>query len=304
MPYATGRTFLDADSHIIELPGFLREHADPTIRDRMPEVSPSSGGRMADAVERLGPDGGHSPERVADLLDLGDGLIAGPKGYEALGACNAVERGRALDLLGFHRQLVFATFSPGVLFDPNGPPDVTAAASAHNRAMATFCSSDERLLGVGATALDDVSTAMAELGRIIDLGLGAVWIPHRPAGGRSPGHDDLDPFWAALADSGLPAVLHVGGAPLQLPPEWLDTGRPLPTDWLGGGENVRGKDIIALHHAAEAFVGALVLTESSNVVATCGSVSSSSVRAGCPPCCGGSIRSPTSGSARSPSWQP
>ena len=157
MPYATGRTFLDADSHIMELPGFLREHADPTIRDRMPEVSPSSGGRMADAVERLGPDGGHSPERVADLLDLGDGLIAGPKGYEALGACNAVERGRALDLLGFHRQLVFATFSPGVLFDPNGPPDVTAAAaSAHNRAMAMFCSSDERLLGVGATALDDV----------------------------------------------------------------------------------------------------------------------------------------------------
>ena len=39
----------------------------------------------------------------------------------------------------------------------------------------------------------------------------------------------------------------------------MNTGRPIPTDWIGGGENVRGKDMIALHHAAETFVGALVL---------------------------------------------
>src|SRR5205807_9929842 len=35
--------------------------------------------------------------RSAKLLALGDGLIAGPKGYQALGAFNAAERGRALD---------------------------------------------------------------------------------------------------------------------------------------------------------------------------------------------------------------
>ena len=34
----------------------------------------------------------------------------------------------------------------------------------------------------------------------------------------------------------------------------MNTGRPIPTDWIGGGENVRGKDMIALHHAAETFV--------------------------------------------------
>jgi len=115
------------------------------------------------------------------------------------------------------------------------------------------------LIGVGATALDDVDTAVAELDHIIQLGLGAVWIPHRPAGGRSPGHDDLDRFWAKLAESGLPALLHVGGASLQLSPEWMNNGRPMPTDWLGGGENVRGKDMIALHQGAETFVGTLVL---------------------------------------------
>src|SRR5262245_965260 len=33
MTYAGGRTLLDADSHVMELPGFLRDHADPADRD-------------------------------------------------------------------------------------------------------------------------------------------------------------------------------------------------------------------------------------------------------------------------------
>jgi hypothetical protein len=42
-------------------------------------------------------------------------------------------------------------------------------------------------------------------------------------------------------------------------PEWMNTGRPAPSDWLGGGENVRGRDMTSLHHAAETFVGCLVM---------------------------------------------
>ena len=33
----------------------------------------------------------------------------------------------------------------------------------------------------------------------------------------------------------------------------------MPTDWLGTGENIRGKDMTSLHQPAETFVGALVL---------------------------------------------
>ena len=39
----------------------------------------------------------------------------------------------------------------------------------------------------------------------------------------------------------------------------MNTGRPVPTDWLGTGENVRGKDMTSLHQPAETFVGAMVL---------------------------------------------
>ncbi len=260
MPYAQGRTFLDADSHIMELPNFLRDNADPEMRDRMPMLDVDGGDVLRDRLSVLNENGGHDPETVEKLLALGDGLISGPKGYDALGAFDRDERTQALDLLGFENQWVFATFSAGHVFHNIDDPEIMAAAArAHNRGMAAFCSGDPRLWGVGATPLDDPDVAVEELQHIIELGLRAVWIPHRPAGGRSPGHNDLDPFWALAAASDIPVVLHVGGNPLQLKPDWMNTGRDVPTDWLGGGENVRGKDMISLHQAAETFVGAMVL---------------------------------------------
>ena len=86
-----------------------------------------------------------------------------------------------------------------------------------------------------------------------------MWVPHGDCGGRSPGHTDFDPFWARLAESGVPFVVHVGGYPLQVPPAWANNGRPAPPDWMGGGENVRGKDFSILHQAVERFLSLLVL---------------------------------------------
>ena len=260
MSYARNRTYLDADSHLMELPDFLRAYADPDIRDRMPDIDFANGGRLTDDMELAARQRAHPPETVEELTALGDDLIAGPKGYQALGAFNAAERSTALDLLGFAQQFVFATFSVGVAFDPAADLDIRyGAARAHNRGMAEFCAGDDRLIGVALLPLDDPQMAAAEMSHALDLGLGAMWIPHRPAGGASPGHSDLDPIWAQMAEAGVPFVLHVGGNPLQIKPEWMDTGRPVPTDWLGGGENVRGKDMVALHQAAETFVGVMVL---------------------------------------------
>ena len=251
---------LDADSHVMELPDFLSAHADPGIRDRIPAVNFDSGGKLSTRLATYSATRRHDQSLVDEQIGLGDRLLTGPKGYEALGAFETTERSQALDQLGFARQFVFSTFSPGVVFDGRLAPDVAAgAARAHNRAMSEFCQGEPRLIGVGATALDDVDAAIAEVDNIVESGLGAIWIPHRPPGGRSPGHDDLDPFWAKVAGLGVPILIHVGGHPLQLDAAFMNTGRPVPGDWLGGGENVRGKDMIGLHHAAELFVGTLVL---------------------------------------------
>jgi predicted TIM-barrel fold metal-dependent hydrolase len=260
MTYAHGRTCYDADSHIMELPDFLAEYADADMRERLPRIKVPRVGRLATLVEEAERTRKHSDNEIAELLALGDKLIGGPKGYMALGAFNAVERAQALDLLGFARQLVFATFSESLAFSLERTIEERyAAARAHNRAMAEFCGKDQRLMGVALLPLDDPQTSLAELESVLRLGLKAVWIPHRPCGGRSPGHNDLDPIWARLAESGTPFVLHVAGVPLQIDAAWMNTGRPVPTDWLGTGENVRGKDMTSLHQPAETFVGAMVL---------------------------------------------
>jgi len=260
MAYAQGRTYYDADSHIMELPGFLTEHADADMRERLPQIKVPRVGKLANLVDEAARDRAHPAAHVAELEALGDKLISGPKGYGALGAFNRDERSRALDILGFARQLVFATFSESIAFSEQLPIDARyGAARAHNRAMAEFCANDARLMGVALLPLDDPQASIAELEQILKQGLAAVWVPHRPCGGRSPGHDEFDPIWARLAAARVPFLLHVGGVPLQIAPAWMNTGRPIPTDWMGTGENVRGKDMTSLHHLAETFVAALVL---------------------------------------------
>ena len=246
----------------MELPDFLRVNAEPGDRAKLPMLS--FGGAAGSGIDRDLNDyidlGRRQDEAsVAAMVAMGDDILRGPKGYKALGAFHREDRRTALDLLGFERQLVFATFSTGVAFNTQDPELAFAAARAHNRGMADFCGDDERLMGVGATPLDDPERAIAELDFILAQGMQAVWIPHRHAGGRSPGHDAFDPFWARLAEADVPFVLHVGGNPLQLAPEWMNTGRPIPTDWGGGGENVRGKDMAALHQAAEQFISVMLL---------------------------------------------
>jgi predicted TIM-barrel fold metal-dependent hydrolase len=264
MTYAPAdRPFYDADSHIMELPTFLKAYADPALRDEIPEVSYSASIVTDEEVAVLMAQGGkHSAAHVAAQIALGDKLIESSKEIQALGAFNSADRTKALDLLGFKKQLVFATHSVAMPFSASSklePRLRYGAARAHNRHMAEFCKADDRLMGVAVVPLDDPDLAMAELEFAIQSGLEAAWVPHRPCGERSPGHVDLDPFWARLSDSGIPFVLHVGGAPLQLARAWMNNGRAATKDWLGGGENLRTKDIALLHEGPEQFLTMMVL---------------------------------------------
>jgi predicted TIM-barrel fold metal-dependent hydrolase len=260
MTYATGRTYYDADSHIMELPEFLAEFAAPNEREQMPKIKVPRRGTLANLVDEAERSGKHNDAHMAELIALGDRMIGGPKGYAALGAFNRDERAKALDMLGFSKQLVFATFSEGIAFsEQRSIPERYQAAHAHNKAMANFCATDTRMMGVALLPLDDPQASIKELEHVLKVGLKAIWIPHRHCGGRSPGHDDFDALWARMAEARIPFMLHVGGVPLQVDAAWMNTGRQVPTDWLGTGENVRGKDMTSLHHLAETFIGAMVI---------------------------------------------
>lgn len=264
MTYATPeRAFYDADSHIMELPNFLIEYADPKIRDQIPPVSYSASLVTDEEVEQILINGGrHTPEHVEAQIALGDRLIASSKEIQALGAFDREDRSTAMNMLGFRKQLVFATHSVNTPFSASRKlsDDVRYGATrAHNRAMHDFCSQDDRLMGVGIVPLNDPGQALTELDFALDAGLEAIWVPHHPAGERSPGHVDLAPFWARLAESGTPFVLHIGGAPLQLDERWTNTGRAAARDWMGGGENVRSKDMAVLHQGPETFISIMLM---------------------------------------------
>jgi len=264
MTYAPeNRPMYDADSHIMELPDFLKKFADPAWRDALPNVNYSASVVTDEEVaEIVGRGSRHSEAHVAQLLALGDKLIESSKEIQALGAFDGQERSKAMDMLGFKRQLVFATHSVAMPFSPSSKiaPELRyAAARAHNRHMAAFCGTDSRLMGVAIVPLDEPELAIAELDFVIANRLKAVWVPHRACGDKSPGHVAFDPFWAKLAEANIPFVLHVGGSPLQLAKAWSNNGRAPTKDWLGGGENVRSKDIAVLHQGPETFLSMMVI---------------------------------------------
>ena len=264
MTYApSDRAIYDADSHIMELPDFLQKFADPSIRDEMPAVSYSASIVTDEEVAEIVARGGrHSDEHLSELLALGDRLIEKSKEIQALGAFDGQERKTAMDMLGFKKQLVFATHSVAMPFSPSSkisPARRYGGARAHNRHMIDFCSHDERLLGVAIIPLDDPEHAIAELEFVLKSRLKAVWVPHRPCGDKSPGHVAFEPFWARLAEAGVPFVLHVGGSPLQLAKAWTNNGRAATKDWLGGGENLRTKDVAVLHQGPETFISMLLI---------------------------------------------
>jgi len=157
MTYSSGRIVHDADAHIMEPPTWLRDHADPEVRDRIEPLTYPSGNELrqtgdpgeqlrdlAAAFERLRARHGTEEYRRVEAAE-----IMQRKNFAATGSFVRDDRPRALDLLGFSSQLVFNTFHNRRLRDWEHGDDLDlayGAARAHNRGMVEFCSVDRRLL--------------------------------------------------------------------------------------------------------------------------------------------------------------
>ena len=256
--YAHRPAIYDADSHLMEGLDWLRQHADSSVRERLPDLSKllGRGGAGADKAIVAGQSRIGDAEAVAKLEA---DVIASAKGWMALGAMDTAERSRALDLLGFQSQLVFSTFSVGLFAFSDDVDVVYGGATAHNRMVAAFCKGDDRLVGVGFLPLNEPDRSLVALEEALELGCGALWVANAASSGRSPAHTDNDPVWAAVQEAGVPIVLHIGGGRTGLSKSWHRNGRPKPPDLHGGGENLRAKDLPAVHHTAEIFLTCLVL---------------------------------------------
>ena len=254
MPYASGRTFYDADSHIMETDSWLAVFADPDVRERLrPLYLGGAGAATSDHIAA-------AEARVGDAVATAtlEAELMTAKGWTALGAFDPVERSRALDLLGFDSQLVFSTFA-GTQFVGGDPELAYGGARAHNRGMAAFCAEDPRLLGVGYVPWGPAEHVIDEAASAIADGCAAIMVDSAPPKELSPFHTDYDGLWAVLQGEGVPFMLHVGGGGRPVRRSYWNNGRPKPKDMFGGGESIRSKDYVTLHQPPEAFLSIMVL---------------------------------------------
>src|SRR5215831_15535068 len=200
MTYAGQRTILDADSHVMELPGFLDDFIEPAQRGRLNRDGLRGRTAMIDNAVAEARARSVYPERAARARER----LLLDKGWHAMGAFDPVERSSVLDLLGFDGQLVFATFAPAMFLGPD-LDRLYAGSAAQNKAVARFCAADSRLLTVAFVPMADPARAAARPG-----------LPQqRHAGHRPPGRRREHPLQGLPGHSPLTADL-----PRHLDPRW------------------------------------------------------------------------------------
>ncbi len=257
MPYSAGRIVHDADAHIMEPPTWLRDHADPGIRERIEPLAYPGGNELRQT--------GDPDEQQRDLIASFDRLrarhasqeyradeesqIMARKNFAATGAFIADDRPRALDLLGFSSQLVFNTFHNRRLRDweHSGDGELAAgAARAHNRGMIEFCAVDRRLLPSCYVPLADMDRAGKLADEALGMGAAALLVASGCPPSHSPSHVGLDPVWARAEEAAIPVVFHVGGTGDLIDPSYFRNGLPIPPDFHGGAENFRSVDYMGI----------------------------------------------------------
>jgi uncharacterized protein len=260
MPYAEGRTYYDADSHLMETPEWLPSYAEPAYRERIAPYSLGGTGpsafvqTMIERGRRRAGDPVERPGHEAELLTR--------KSWDAYGAFHADDRARALDLLGYDAQLVFSTFAPGQSEFARDVDVSYAASRALTRGMIEFCAGDPRLLPVTYVPLAVPERTIAEARSALDAGVKGITISPIPPPTHSITHPVLHPLYALCEERGVPILFHVeNDAPRKIAKGFSQNGWEGQTDFHGGGENFTGLLYMAVSHWVEVALAALVFDQ-------------------------------------------
>ena len=257
--YAGPHLIHDADSHLMEPVDWLQSYADGATAAKLRTLDLAGGGGKAtlDLVEQCW-ERRNDPVATAELAA---DVVNGPKGYFAYGSMDARERVGALDQLGFVSQFVFSTFAPSQFADADDLDLVYGGASAHTPGHARL-HIDRPATGPRRLRAPPGSRAG---GRLHDRGdrarhRGAVDSPRR-----APRPQPHPPRLRRRCGPHCPRPacrwsLHLGAnGTNRMARTWHNNGRDPGRDFVGGGENLRSKDFLNLHHDAENLLACMIL---------------------------------------------
>jgi predicted TIM-barrel fold metal-dependent hydrolase len=126
-----------------------------------------------------------------------------------------------LDQEGIEKQVIYPTL--GLLWE--GGVDDPYLADALCRAYNTWALEltapyRERLFPAAHISLRDPQLAVREMRRVATLGCRTIFVAAMPVNGRSFGHPDFDPVWAAAQDLDLSVGIHLVGHRHYTGSEW------------------------------------------------------------------------------------
>ncbi len=225
---------IDGDSHFVEPLDLFETYIDPAFRGREMRFEQDAGtGRL-----RILTDG-----RPLQLVDV-ETLLAAVVGYgqkETGRDLNTFDRYlvtsdqwqdmdarvRFLDAEGIDHQVLYPTL--GLLWEGGveDPALADALCRAYNTWAFELCAGHkDRLFPAAHISLRDPQLAVTELERVAKLGCRTIFVAAAPVGGRSFGHPDFDPIWAAVQDLDLSVGIHLVGHPHYTGSEWYQGQDP------------------------------------------------------------------------------
>ena len=263
MTYAEHRRIIDVDSHLFELEDFLvsaarEEHRDmirPMAEQTELPVIEAALARGRELLAKRQSDPATMAKFEAALMDNRK------SGWTRLGAFDSTERSHTLDLLGFELQMVLPTYAFHQIAHQEDDALLEAGAYTLNKAMAEFCSKDDRLKAIGYVPL---SLGPERALRVLEQGLldgcYSFMVDTNEPDDDKPSftHPDFDPIWATFSDTNRPFVVHVAvnGHYRAVPSSFKNNGKSEIE--LGGDAPAGELGLQNIGQSAQLFLSAMI----------------------------------------------
>lgn len=194
----------------------------------------------------------------------------------APGAFDLTRRLEVMDRTGVRRQMVFpgsiGLYATSFYFRADAFPGMYSWITGDRKRFALemiglyndYCVRgarlDDRLRMVAVALAPDVPSLIAEVKRLVDAGVRAIWLPSAALpGGVSPAHPSLDPLWDICQSARVATLAHVGADfEFLSSAEWRNA--PQFEGWKAGEEfQMDPWTLSTLHLPVQNFLATMVL---------------------------------------------